>query len=248
MGVSTAVIRSCSVWVTVIGAVALLAGCASRIAETATLQLVQEESGTFRMGLSLDDDRRPSKCEVVAPSAAAKIDDLSMRMVSPGTLSRGFQMSGATFSIPSCGPAGFTADGVPPRPDGEESVVRVQDGERAFELRAPNLRALVRAEPPAEVASGGRVTLAILPATGPAIRGANLSIYRGKEHVHLFRAADIEIQHRSLTFTIPALSSGAYRLEIGLGEEPVRVTSCLGARACKIDPYRSVPPIPLVVR
>jgi hypothetical protein len=247
MGVSAVVIGSCSPRVSLACAL-LLAGCASRVAETATLQLVQEANGTFRMGLGLDDDRRPPKCEVLGPTATAKVDDLPMREVSRGVLSRGIQVSGVTFEIPTCGVAGFAADGIPPRPDDEVTVVRIQDGERAFELSAPNLRALVRAEPPAEVNPGARVTVAMLPATGPPIRSASVEIYRGKERVQLVKSDDVTIQHRSLTFTIAALPSGAYRIEIGLGEEPIRFTSCVGARTCKLDPYRSVPAVPLVVR
>jgi hypothetical protein len=231
-------------------ALVVLVGCASRIADKATLQVSQDEGGTFRMGLSFDGDRTPPKCAVVSTTAIAKIDDVPLTMHSPGAPSPPFKISGATFSIPSCGVAWFTANGVQPRHEGEVTVVRVQDGSRVFELRAANLRALVRAEPHApEVASGARLTLHILPANDPPLRpgSARVEIYRDKERVEVLKDKDIAIQNRSVSFAIPALLSGPYHLSISLAEEPVRASSCLGARQCEIIRYRSVPSIPLIV-
>ena len=232
-------------------ALVLLAGCAPQLARKATVQVIQDDGGTLRIGVSFDAGRRPPKCEVVGPAATAKIDDVPLTMRSPGALTSSLQVSGVAFSIPNCGAAWFMADGLQARPDGEATVVRVQDGSRVFELRAANLRALIRAEPhPGEVASDARLTLFVLPADDPPLRtgSASVGVYRGKERVTYLKDKDIAVQNRSISFTIPALSAGPYHLDVSVAEEPVRASSCRGARECEIVRHRSVPSIPIVVR
>jgi len=212
----------------------------------------RNETGTFDIGLSLDADRDPPRCEVLGPEVRATIDGIPLATMERGSPAEAERLpNGITIPAFGCRGPWFTISGLDARPDGEVTVVRVDDGRRSFEMRALNLRALVRAELSVSAAApGDTVTMRIHPDGDPPLvqKGANLSISRDRQQVASIQDGDLRVRDRSVSFVVPALAPGTYGLSLGVGERPQTVSRCAGASTCALDRYRVPQTVPIVIR
>jgi hypothetical protein len=225
----------------------------ARIGDKATLQVFQDQDGTFRIGLTLERDRNPPDCEVVGQDVRATVDDFTLGTNKRGEATRATALgNGITIPAHGCdGKAWFTIDYIPSRPDGEVGVVRVRDGARALEMRVLNLRALMRAELSVPAAAiGDTVTMRVHPDGDPPLlpKSARLWIMRGDKPVATFADRELNIRDRSVSFVVPRLEPGTYGLSLGVGEQPRTALTCQGVSECVIDGFRTVKTVPIVVR
>jgi hypothetical protein len=224
-----------------------------RMADRATLQIVQRDDETLAIGFTLERDRDLPDCEVVGPDVRATIDDLPLDANRRGEPTRARAL-GNGITIPPYGcddVAWFTTAYLGSRPDGEVGVVRVLDGARTFEMRVLNLRALVRAELSASTAApGDTVTMRIHPDGDPPLceKGAHLSIFRGDKQAAVISDRDLHIRDRSVSFVVPRLEPGTHKLYLGVAEHPRTALRCRGASECVIGGYRAPNGVEITVR
>jgi hypothetical protein len=194
--------------------------------------------GKLRLQVSLYASPNPPNCVILGPNARATIDGLPLELKSSGGPASGTEISGVEIppSRPCSDMAYFMGVDLEELPAGTASVVRVEDGPRFAEITVPNLRAAfgVEIDRP-EAAVGDTVTLQVTPRGDPP-----LPVARGDWGVVFYGtgktgadAKNFVRNGRSISFTVPQVPPGQYRVVLYASDGPLPSTRCVGVSKCE---------------
>ncbi|AKT43907.1 hypothetical protein [Chondromyces crocatus] len=228
------------------------AGCAQRGVKTANVMVVPVGE-TVRIDLGVDDERDPPSCEIFGPQVLATVDGIPMKVVVRGAPAKPRVISGIQLEATGqrCSIASFRIEGLKPLADAATTQIDVTDGERVLVVKAINVRAArwLKVEP-SSVAPGEWVTLHLGPEGDPPLTwhpALEVSIYGPERRVAVVTGKDLHLRGRAVSFQMPSLPSGAYRVgpQFGGGKRPV--ITCEGAANCTVEVVSAPDPVGITV-
>jgi hypothetical protein len=229
------------------------AGCAQRVAKTVNVMVIPVGE-TVRIDLGVEDEREPPNCEIFGPQVQATVDGVPMKVVRRGAAAKPMVISGIELEASGqrCSASYFRIEGLEQLPDGATTQLKVTDGERVLVVKAVNLRAARRLMvEPSSVAPGERVTLHLGPEGDPPLTwhpALEVSIYSPDKRVAVVTGKDLHLQGRAVSFQMPSLPSGTYRVgpQFGGGKPPV--IACEGVSSCTVEVFSAPNPVSVTVR
>ncbi len=238
------------------GALLFAGGCAHAFVDRVDLHVVRAIDGTatMRIDVTVYTVRDYPDCTIFSPAARGTIDGLPLELMGHGAAASGMVFSGIELPPPKkcSGGTYLTRTGVEQRPAGTSSTIRIEDGARFVEITVPNLRAAHKVEvdrPEATV--GERVTLHVTPRDDPPLpvgpdAKAGVMLYGPGNTVAKGEA--LVLQGRSVSFTVPKVPPGPYRVSLGVGDPPLRVTRCVGLSKCEASRFFGPGEVALTIR
>jgi hypothetical protein len=239
-----------------VGALLFAGGCAHDFVDGVDLRVgpAIDATATMRIDVIVYAVRDYPDCTIFSPAARGTIDGLPLELKSHGAAASGMVFSGIELPPPKkcAGGTYLTRTGVEQRPAGLSSTIRIEDGARFVEITVANLRAAYKVEVDRpEAAAGERVTLHVTPRGDPPLPvgpDAKVSVMLYGPGKTVAKGEALVQQGRSVSFTVPKVQPGAYRVSLGAGDPPLRITRCVGLSKCEASRSSGPGEVALTIR